>query len=183
MTVLVAASLVSLCVVDASLTGYRAVLGRSAFIHRTSLDRRAVLVGAMAGAVVVLALAAWFGGLLLVVDDGRATMDALTAAGLRMLAVYAGLALTTTVALAVAFVAPPRWVTLSMIAILGPLTLLRPLVLAAGAAAAAASGAGAGRVAETASAVVVLLAVAVETAALERWGGRAAGAYRPPVRS
>ncbi|MBA3282520.1 MAG: hypothetical protein H0U29_09845 [Acidimicrobiia bacterium] len=177
MTALVATSLVSLCVLDASLVGYRAVCGRSAFVDRRSLDRRAMVVGAMGGVGVVVALAAWFSALLLLVDDRGSTVDQLTAAGTRMLAVYAGLAVLTTVALAAFFVAPPRWGSLSMVTILGPLTLLRPAVLVAGAVAAASRDRLA--VPVTLSAVVVLVAVAAETVMLERWGEQAAAAYRP----
>jgi len=177
-TALVATSLVSLCVLDASLVGYRAVCGRSAFVDRRSLDRRAMVVGAMGGVGVVVALAAWFSALLLLlVDDRGSTVDQLTAAGTRMLAVYAGLAVLTTVALAVFFVAPPRWGSLSMVTILGPLTLLRPAVPVAGAVAAASRDRHA--VPATLSAMVVLVAVAAETVMLERWGEQAAAAYRP----
>lgn len=179
-TAVVAAALVLLCVMDASLVGYRSVCGRSAFVHRAPLDRRAAAFGGTVGLGVVATLGAWFGGLLLVVEDRGSTIDELTAAGLRMLAVYAGLGLLTGVALAVFFVAPPRWGSFSMVTILGPLTLLRPVVLAAGAVAAT-SSAGSGQV--VASIAVVLVAVAVESFVLERWGDRAAAAYRPSPRT
>lgn len=177
-TAAVAAALVGLCVLDAALVGYRAVCGRSAFVHRAVLDRRAGMVGAGVGVAVVVALGLWFGVVLAAVDDPATALDALASAGGRMLVAYGAFTVVTAAALGVFWVAPPRWGSLAMVTILGPLTLLRPLVLLVGSVAAVA-GAGSWWPVALASVTVVLVAVTVETVLLERWGARAARDYRP----
>ncbi len=158
-----------LCLLDGALVGYRTVCGRTALVRRHRLDRCGIRLGIAAGLAVVAALAVWFGAVLAVADDPKRTIAGLTASGARMLAVYAAMAAVTTVALAVYAWAPPRWGSLSMVTVLGPLTLLRPVVLAAGAAAGV-LGSGAHRVPVLASVGVVLVAVAIETLLLDRWG-------------
>ncbi len=177
-TAAVAGALVLLLVADASLVGYRAVCGYSAFVDRSELEHHAARVGAAAGAAAAVLLACWFGALLLAAGDPGALLDDLTRSGAALLTVYAAFAALTGVALAGWYVAPSRWATLAMVTILGPLTLVRPLVLVAGAAAAVASAEDA--VAPVvASVAVVLVAVVVETIALQRWGAASATAFRP----
>jgi len=178
-TAAVATALVGLCVLDAALVGYRAVCGRSAFVQRAVLDRRAGMVGAGVGVAVVIALGVWFGVVLAAADDPATALEALASAGGRMLVAYGAFTVVTVAALGVFWVAPPRWGSLAMVTILGPLTLLRPLILLVGSAAAVA-GAGTWWPIALASVTVVLVAVALETALLERWGARAALDYRPP---
>lgn len=178
MTATVSLALVSLCVADGALVGYRAVCGRSAFVDRRGLDRRGLRMGAAGGLGAVAVLGAWFAALLATSDDAAGLLSHLTDAGLRMLDVYAVLAVVVAVGVAVISVAPPRWGSLAMVTVLGPLTLLRPVVLAAGAAAAVVR-AGEHRGQIGASSLVVLLAVGIESVLLDRWGSRAAAAFVP----
>ena len=177
MTVAVVVLLAGLCLLDGALVGYRAVCGRSALIRRQALDRRGVEAGIRAGAAVLTVLTAWFGGVLLLADDRLGTMADLTRSATRMLVVYLALAAVTACALAVHFLAPPRWGSLSMVTVLGPLTLLRPLVLVLGAMSAL-SGAGDRRAIVLASVTVMLMVVTVESVLLDRWGDRVVPADR-----
>lgn len=178
MIIAVSTALVALCIADGSLVGYRSVCGRSAFVDRTPLDRRGMRKGVLSGVEVVAAIGAWLAALLASADDGPALLDDLTAAGTRMCAVYASAALVALVGVAAISVSPPRWGSLAMVTVLGPLTLLRPVVLLTGAAASLA-GAREHRIEIAASSLFVLIAVGVESLFVDHWGNRAASAFVP----
>lgn len=175
-TVPTAAGLVALAVLDGSLSGFRSACGRSALVVRGRLERRVSVGGAVAGWVTVLALACWFGSALAVAHDADASIRSLTSAGTRMLAVYALLAAATLLALVGYLLAPLRWRSLAIVATLGPLSLLRPCALVAGALVAA-WGAPLGLV--SVSCVVAVVAVTAETMAIDRWVRRVVRTFDP----
>ncbi|NJC73463.1 hypothetical protein HC031_27610 [Planosporangium thailandense] len=126
-----AAPLVTLGLVDAAFSGFRAYAGRDARIRKRAAIVRSALRGLAVGAVLLLAPAVTAGTVLLTADDPALAYAALAAGGagyLRPLAVYAT---TVVLSLAAYFVLPFRVSTLAMVVGLGPLTLLRPLAIVA----------------------------------------------------
>lgn len=118
----VVCGLVLLALLDGAFSGFRSAAGRNGLIRRGAADLRAQMRGLAVGAVLllpaaVLALAA--GG------------DALVA-GRAMLAVYAPYAAVVLLALLVHQTVGWRLRFLAMAVVLGPATLLRPLVAVAG---------------------------------------------------
>ncbi|GAA1217849.1 hypothetical protein GCM10009665_04670 [Kitasatospora nipponensis] len=162
-----AVPLAALGLIDAAFSGFRAYAGRDARIRRFRATARAALrglaVGAVlllvpalrsrapagaplralaTGAVLLLAPAPAAGGVLLAAADRPRTYALLTHGGtgyLLPLALYAALVLLS---LAAYFLLPFRAGTLAVVVGLGPLTLLRPLVVALACAAALANGGG-----------------------------------------
>ncbi|MFF2777410.1 hypothetical protein ACFVU3_21165 [Streptomyces sp. NPDC058052] len=117
--------------VDASFSGFRAYAGRDARIRKHRAAARAALRGLAVGAVLLLAPALTAAAALLTASDRARTFDTLTAGGLGYLLPLVLYAAVVMVSLAAYFVLPFRAGTLAMVVGLGPLTLLRPLALAA----------------------------------------------------
>jgi hypothetical protein len=116
---------------DAAFSGFRAYAGRDARIRKHRATARAALRGLAVGAVLLVAPALTATLLLLSAPDQARTYHALAAGGrgyLLPLTVYATAVLLS---LAVYFVLPFRASTLAMVVDLGPLTLLRPVAVAA----------------------------------------------------
>ncbi|MFF4498603.1 hypothetical protein [Streptomyces sp. NPDC001546] len=134
--------LVLLGLVDASFSGFRAYAGRDARIRKHRAAARAALRGLAVGAVLLLVPALTAAALLLTAADPAARFDALAAGGrgyLLPLALYAVLVLLS---LAAYLTLPFRAGTLAVVVGLGPLTLLRPLAVAAACAGAVLGGGG-----------------------------------------
>ncbi|MFI6640170.1 hypothetical protein [Streptomyces sp. NPDC050504] len=172
-----AALLLFLGLADAAFAGFRASAGRDGRIRKARANalaaRRGLALGvpalALAAAVAcaVLLTGTGVGGGAAAVAERYAALDA--AAG-RMLRVHLPYAAVVAASLAAYLWGPFRLSTLATVVGLGPLTLLRPLVVAAGAAAAAWGSPAAAAVALVASAGVLL----VEPVAHRRW-------YRAPL--
>ncbi|MEW2621030.1 hypothetical protein [Streptomyces sp. NPDC048106] len=122
--------LVLLGLVDAAFSGFRAYAGSDARIRKQRATIRAALRGLAVGAVLLLApaLAAL---LLLTTRDAARTYEALTAGGLGYLIPLTVYAAAVLLLLAAYLTLPFRAGTLAIVVGLGPLTLLRPLVVAA----------------------------------------------------
>ncbi|MCX5206508.1 hypothetical protein OG897_34520 [Streptomyces sp. NBC_00237] len=159
--------LAALALVDAAFAGFRAYAGRDGRIRKTrptlKATRRGLVVGALTlTATSAVALAALLLGTHTTPDARYAELEA--AAG-RMLLVYAPYTVIVAASLACYLWGPLRASTLAVVIGLGPLTLVRPLVVLAGAVAAAWGSLPAAAVATAASAGVLL----VEPLTHRRW--------------
>ncbi|GLF94039.1 hypothetical protein [Streptomyces yaizuensis] len=150
---------------DAAFAGFRASAGRDGRIRRAAAHARAARRGVALGAPGLLLTALVAGTLLLTAGSPADRYAELDAAARRMLLVLAPYTLAVAVSLVAYLWAPHRVGTLAVVIGLGPLTLLRPLVVAAGAVAAAWGSPAAGAVAVTAAAGVLL----VEPLVHRRW--------------
>ncbi|MFF9473460.1 hypothetical protein ACF1E9_12655 [Streptomyces roseolus] len=126
-----AALLALLGLIDASFSGFRAYAGRDARIRKHRPTARAALRGLAVGAVLLLAPTLTAVLLLLTAADRSRTFDTLTAGGLGYLLPLALYTAVVTVSLAAYLALPFRASTLAVVIGLGPLTLLRPLAVAA----------------------------------------------------
>ncbi|MFD6247517.1 hypothetical protein [Streptomyces roseolus] len=138
-----AALLALLGLVDASFSGFRAYAGRDARIRKHRATARAALRGLAVGAVLLLAPALTAAALLLTASDRARTFDTLVAGGLGYLLPLALYTAVVTVSLAAYLLLPFRASTLAVVIGLGPLTLLRPLAIAAACLGALLNGGGA----------------------------------------
>ncbi|MGC9668135.1 oxidoreductase [Planosporangium sp. 12N6] len=123
--------LVALGLVDAAFSGFRAYAGRDARIRKRRAIAQSALRGLAIGSVLFLAPAVTAGAVLLAADDQTRAYAALAAGGVGYLLPLAAYAATVVLSLAAYFVLPFRASTLAMVVGLGPLTLLRPLAIAA----------------------------------------------------
>ncbi|MFJ8444340.1 hypothetical protein [Kitasatospora griseola] len=153
--------------VDAAFSGFRAYAGRDARIRKHRANLRAALRGLTVGAVLLLAPVLAAAVLLLTAVDPARTYAVLAAGGTGFLLPLTLYAAATLLSLAAYFVLPFRAGTLAMVVGLGPLTLLRPLALAAACLGSVLNGGG------RASLLVGVLAgaavLAVEPAVHRRW--------------
>jgi hypothetical protein len=159
--------LAALALVDAAFAGFRAYAGRDGRIRKTGptlvATRRGLAIGVLSlTATSAVALAALLFGTHATPDARYAELDA--AAG-RMLLVFAPYTVVVAASLACYLWGPFRASTLAVVVGLGPLTLVRPLVVLAGAVAAAWGSLPAAAVATAASAGVLL----VENLTHRRW--------------
>lgn len=134
--------LLALGLVDAAFSGFRAYAGRDARIRKHRAVVRAALRGLAVGAVLLLAPALAAGGVLLAAEDPDRAYGALADGGTGFLVPLGAYALAVGLSLAAYLALPFRASTLAVVVGLGPLTLARPLVLAAGCAAALFAGGG-----------------------------------------
>ncbi|WP_328891055.1 hypothetical protein [Streptomyces sp. NBC_00316] len=168
-----AVPLVLLGLVDAAFSGFRAYAGRDARIRKHRAIARAALRGLAVGATLLLAPVLITALLLLTAPDRTRTYNVLAAGGLGYLLPLAVYATAVLLSLAAYFVLPFRVSTLAMVIGLGPLTLLRPLAVAAACLGAVLNGGG-----ESALLVGVIAGVAVlcvEPAVHRRWYHHALG--------
>ncbi|MBO0830495.1 MAG: oxidoreductase [Actinobacteria bacterium] len=129
MTAAVAITLVTLAVLDGSFAGFRASVGRTGLVSHRQSDYQA----ARRGAVLVCALLA--PAIAAVCADALshpADLQDYTRAGTAMLAVYGPFALLVLTALACYAALSWRLKYLASAVILGPCTLLRPVIVLAG---------------------------------------------------
>jgi hypothetical protein len=120
-----------LAVVDATFAGFRAAAGRDARIFKRAYYRRALGIGAAAGLAEVGLLAALTGAATFASGDAAALYAELLAIGARMLHVILAYAVLVLGALALYATARLELRTLATVTVLGPLTLIRPLVVVA----------------------------------------------------
>ena len=128
---MIPALLASLAILDAAFAGFRAAAGRDARIFKRAYYRRALLLGAGAGACLVVALAVATGIALFGARAPGALYADLLVIGARMLQVFLGYALLVLAALALYATARMELRILATVSILGPFTLLRPAVVVA----------------------------------------------------
>ena len=122
----VSAALAVIGLADAAFAGFRACTGRDARIDKRSLHRQAARRGLAAGTAWLTTVA-----LLALAADVTAHHDALLAAGTRMLQVLTPYAALVALSLLACWTLPLRESTFVVLVGLGPMTLARPLVVAA----------------------------------------------------
>lgn len=163
--VAVPAALCALALLDAAFAGFRASVGRDARLvdHRFNVGAAAwgLAVGAGGLALIAAATLPWLAG-----STSRADRYAdLVAAGGRMLTVYVPMALLNLAAIVVYLAVTNHELrAVAMTLVLGPFTLLRPVVIAGGAAWAAAGG-----TVPTAMGATVAAAVTIATGPAVGW--------------
>ncbi len=128
-----ALTLVTLALLDAAFAGFRDAAGRNPLLHKTHYYMLAMLKGALVGSLAVALIAATVGLGLWLTDDLDALWIDYLAAGRRMIAVYGAYGTIAILALFVYAIPRPEISSLVTVLILGPFTLLRPLVILAGA--------------------------------------------------
>lgn len=124
--------LAALAVLDAAFAGFRAAAGRNARIFKRAYYTRHMLLGSLFGMILVVAL----GGVTLLLLAGSAAPVAryaeLVSVGKRMLWVFVPYAALVLSALVLYMVSDHDLRAFATVAILGPFTLLRPWLIAAG---------------------------------------------------
>ncbi|MER6316179.1 hypothetical protein ABT237_20685 [Streptomyces sp. NPDC001581] len=135
-------ALLFLGLLDATFSGFRAYAGRDARIRKHRATARAALRGLGVGAVLLPAPVLTASIVLWSAPDRARTYDTLSAGGLGYLLPLTAYATAVLLSLAAYFLLPFRASTLAMVVGLGPLTLLRPLALAAACACAVLGGGG-----------------------------------------
>jgi hypothetical protein len=138
-----AVPLLLLGLVDSAFSGFRAYAGRDARIRKHRRNLRAAGRGLAVGTVLLLAPALTALLVLLASSERARTYRALTAGGWGYLLPLGPYAAAVLLSLAAYFTLPFRAGTLAMVIGLGPLTLLRPAVIAAACLAAVLDGGGA----------------------------------------
>ena len=130
---MIPALMIAFAVLDLAFAGFRAAAGRDGRIDKRGHYTRAMLVGAGAGGVFsgVMALVTW--AVVRRAAAPGALFGELVEIGGRMALVFAGYALLVPAALVVYGLSRHEVRTLAIVAILGPFTLGRPLVIAAAA--------------------------------------------------
>ncbi len=129
MTAAVALTLVTLALLDGALAGFRASLGRTGLINHRKADYQAALRGAaLAGVLLTPVITAACAGLL----AHAARLGQYTRAGKAMIEVYGPYALLVLAALTCYLALNWRLRYLAATLILGPLTLLRPVIASLG---------------------------------------------------
>ncbi|MBW8485262.1 hypothetical protein [Actinomadura parmotrematis] len=161
--------LAALGLIDAAFSGFRAYAGRDARIRKHRAVLRASLRGLAVGSALLLVPILTACAVLLTATDQSRAYDRLVDGGTAYLLCIAAYALAVALSLAAYFVLPFRASTLAMVIGLGPLTLLRPLVLAAGCTVALAAG---GWPSLLVSATAGAAALATEQIVHRRWYSR-----------
>ena len=127
-----ALALASLALFDVLLSGVRAAAGRDGRIAKPPYYRAAILQSIVAGVLVVGANALLVGALVATAPDAAAAWSDLLRAGVRCVEVFGAFATLTLIAILFWF-APVRELRIvPTLVVLGPLTLLRPLVIVGG---------------------------------------------------
>lgn len=122
---MIAAAVSLAAIVDLAFCGYRAAAGRNARIEKTRYYARALAIGAGTGALTALVMVI----VTLSVDAIHPVYGELTAIGARFLVVIAGYAALVGSAIATYVLARHEVRTLATVAILGPFTLVRRVVI------------------------------------------------------
>jgi hypothetical protein len=133
----VAGALLALALLDGAFAAFRSSVGRTGLVEHRASDRRANLRGLVLVSV-LLVPAVSVASISVSADHG--TSDAYRRGGLAMLAVYGPYATLVLAALLAYAVLGWRQRYIATAVVLGPFTLLRPVVAVAGAAAAAGVG-------------------------------------------
>ena len=122
-----------LATVDSTFIGYREAAGRSALIEKRAYFRRAMIRGALAGQVAVAIVGVVAVAMLALSPQPAALFDDLERVALRMLLVYVPYALILAITFFVRAVPSVDIRSITSVLVFGPFTLIRPLVVLAGA--------------------------------------------------
>jgi len=122
-----------LATVDAAFIGYRDAAGRSALIDKRHYYRRALVRGALFGQIAVAIVGAVAAGMLATSAQPALLFETLDQVGTRMLMVYVPYALILTATFFVRAIPSVDIRSITSVLVFGPFTLIRPLVVLAGA--------------------------------------------------
>jgi hypothetical protein len=130
---MIEALLVAICLLDASFCGFRDAAGRNKLIRKWGYYRRSIAVGTLLGIAGALAIAATVAICVSTAADPGSMYQRYLDAGGIMLRLYLPFTSLVLVALMIFAIPVPHIRALATVTILGPFTLLRPIVIAAGA--------------------------------------------------
>ena len=122
-----------LATVDSTFIGYREAAGRNALIEKRVYFRRAMIRGALAGQVAVAIVGIVAVAMLALSPQPAALFDDLERVALHMLLVYVPYALILAITFFVRAVPSVDIRSITSVLVFGPFTLIRPLVVLAGA--------------------------------------------------
>jgi hypothetical protein len=129
---IVAAQLAALALVDVLLSGFRAAAGREGRIVKVPFYCAALARAAAAGVILVAANTAIVGAIVASAPEPTAAWQALVEAGARSVSVFAVFATLAMAAILFWFSRFPDVRIVPTLLVLGPLTLVRPLVIGGG---------------------------------------------------
>jgi hypothetical protein len=124
--------LILLALLDAAFAGFRDAAGRNPLLHKSRYYGVAMVKGGLVGLMAVGVIAASVGAGLMLSQDTASAWSDCQMVGLRMAQVFGLYASIAIGALVVYAIPRPEISSLVTVLILGPFTLLRPLVIAAG---------------------------------------------------
>ena len=122
-----------LATVDAAFIGYRDAAGRSALIDKRHYYRRALVRGALVGQIAVAIAGIVAAGMLFTTPQPARLFDTFDRVATRMLMVYIPYALILTATFFVRAIPSVDIRSITSVLVFGPFTLIRPLVVLAGA--------------------------------------------------
>ena len=122
-----------LATVDSAFIGYRDAAGRSALIDKRHYYRRALLRGALMGQIAVAIAGVVAIGLLAAAPQPARLFDTLENVATRMLVIYVPYALILIATFFVRAIPSVDIRSITSVLVFGPFTLIRPLVVLAGA--------------------------------------------------
>jgi len=122
-----------LATVDAAFIGYRDAAGRSALIDKRHYYRRALVRGALFGQIAVVIVGVVAAGMLATSPQPALLFEMFDRVGMRMLMVYVPYALVLTATFFVRAIPSVDIRSITSVLVFGPFTLIRPLVVLAGA--------------------------------------------------
>lgn len=122
-----------LATVDSAFIGYRDAAGRSALIDKRDYYRQALIRGALLGQIAVAIVGIVAGGMLATSPEPAGLFATLDQVGTRMVMVYVPYALILTITFFIRAVPSVDIRSITSVLVFGPFTLIRPLVVLAGA--------------------------------------------------
>lgn len=122
-----------LATIDSAFIGYREAAGRNALIDKRTYYRNALIRGALVGQIAVLIVGVITAVVLVNSDDAGALFSKLEAVGARMLTAYVPYAVILLITFLIRAVPSVDIRSITSTVIFGPFTLIRPVVVLAGA--------------------------------------------------
>jgi hypothetical protein len=122
-----------LATVDSAFIGYREAAGRSALIDKRDYYRHALFRGALLGQIAVAIAGAVAVGMLATAPQPARLFDSFEQVATRMLMIYVPYALILTITFFVRAIPSVDIRSITSVLVFGPFTLIRPLVVLAGA--------------------------------------------------
>jgi L-asparagine transporter-like permease len=122
-----------LATVDSAFIGYRDAAGRSALIEKRDYYRHALIRGALVGQIAVAMVGVIAGGILATSPQPARLFETFEQVGTRMLMVYVPYALILTITFFIRTIPSVDTRSITSVLVFGPFTLIRPLVVLAGA--------------------------------------------------
>lgn len=122
-----------LATVDSAFIGYRDAAGRSALINKQDYYRHALVRGALSGQIAVAIVGIVAAGMLATAPQPERLFDTFDRVATRMLMVYVPYALILTITFLIRAIPSVDIRSITSVLVFGPFTLIRPLVVLAGA--------------------------------------------------